>query len=98
MSLYKKLEEQKYTVDIKHNTDTGNINMLFWSDCGKHGTHEILDEHELTTKELLDILQSNENSQLIAFEKRQLSQNKNDRKVLYYAAAVFIASAVLTFF
>lgn len=31
--------------------------LCFYSNCGNFGTNEILDEYELTPKELLDILQ-----------------------------------------
>jgi hypothetical protein len=56
--LYKKSEELEYSVEIK-TLDSGKINLLFWDDGGKFGTHEILDEFDLTPLELLEILQKN---------------------------------------
>ena len=53
--LYKKQSDVITSVDIKQ--ENGNINLLFHSDCGKHGTDEILDEYDLTPLQLLIILQ-----------------------------------------
>ena len=53
--LYKKQEDVKYTVDIEQKN--GKVEMTFWADCGKFGTDEILDIHDMTPKELLEILQ-----------------------------------------
>ena len=59
--LYKPKEEQTYSVDIEQKD--GKVNMLFWSDCGKFGTDEIMDEHNLTVEELLQILQNSDDEQ-----------------------------------
>lgn len=61
--LYKDEKDVKYSVEVKTFPD-GKINLLFSADCGKFGTDEILDEHELTIKELLQILQKSEQEQL----------------------------------
>ena len=59
--LYKKLEDTTTSVDIKQ--ENGSIEMTFWSDCGKHGTDEILDIHDMTPEKLLEILQEYESKQ-----------------------------------
>ena len=53
--LYKDKEDIKISVKIKQ--DENNVVMLFYCDGGKFGTHEMLDEIEITPKELLTILQ-----------------------------------------
>lgn len=55
MSLYKEPKDFIYEVDIIQKN--GTINLLFSNDGGKFGTHEILDEFNLTPLELLEILQ-----------------------------------------
>lgn len=60
--LYKHEKDVKYSVEVKTYPD-GKINLLFTSDCGKFGTDEILQEHELTVKQLLQILQKIEHEQ-----------------------------------
>jgi hypothetical protein len=57
--LYKEFEELEYSVIIK-TLDSGEINFLFWDNGGKFGTHEILDEFNLTPLELLEILQKSD--------------------------------------
>lgn len=57
--LYKDEKDVKYSVEVKTTID-GKINLLFSADCGKFGTDEILDEHDLTVKQLLEILQAND--------------------------------------
>lgn len=59
--LYKDKKDVEYSVDIKQSK--GNINLLFSSDCGKFGTDEILDEHDLTVEQLLHILQESDEKQ-----------------------------------
>lgn len=56
--LYKKHEDLEYTVEITQ--EDGKVKMLFWDDGGKFGTHEILDEYEVTPLELLEILQASQ--------------------------------------
>ena len=58
--LYKDRKDIIYKVEIKHHKDEGNVHLLFFSDCGKHGTDEILDEYDLTPLQLLKILQKYE--------------------------------------
>lgn len=58
--LYKKEKEQIYKVEIKQKTIKDDVKLLFWSDCGKFGTDEILDGYKLTPKRLLQILQERE--------------------------------------
>lgn len=53
--LYKDKKDVEYSVEIKQSK--GRINLLFSADCGKFGTDEILDEHDLTAEQLLQILQ-----------------------------------------
>jgi len=55
--LYKDLEDIHYSVEFKA-VPNGKIKLLFSADCGKFGTHEALDEFELTIEELLRILQT----------------------------------------
>lgn len=57
--LYPNREDVKYSVDVKTSID-GKINLLFSCDGGKFGTDEILDEYNLSAKELLEILQNKE--------------------------------------
>jgi hypothetical protein len=56
--LYKKPEDVIYKVDIAIKED--EILLVFYSDCGKHGTFEMLDGYRLSPKRLLEILQKNE--------------------------------------
>lgn len=60
--LYKDEKDLVYEVEIrsKHSIPQAyidKITFIFSNDGGKFGTHEILDEHELTPLELLEILQ-----------------------------------------
>ena len=55
--LYKKTEDLVYSAEIKERDDDGRIDIVFYSDCGKYGASEILDDFELTPKELLELLQ-----------------------------------------
>ena len=59
--LYKDKKDVVYDVEITQKE--GKINLLFSADCGKFGTDEILDEHELTVKQLLEVLQAHEEKQ-----------------------------------
>ncbi len=34
-----------------------NLHLAFYTDTGKFGTHELLDDYDLTAEQLLDILQ-----------------------------------------
>tara|TARA_R100000152_G_C6695038_1_gene125770 strand:- start:18 stop:185 length:168 start_codon:yes stop_codon:yes gene_type:complete len=43
--------------DVFFNDNTDKIHIEFYSDTGKFGTHELLDDYELTAEQLLDILQ-----------------------------------------
>ncbi len=52
--LYKNKEDVIYSCYMKQ--ENGKIHLEFWSDCGKHGTDEILAEYKLTPKRLLSIL------------------------------------------
>jgi hypothetical protein len=54
--LYKSKEKQTISVDVKTFPD-GKIELLFYSDCGKFGTDEILDSYKLKAERLLNILQ-----------------------------------------
>jgi len=54
-ALYKESKEVKTSVKIEREGDI--IKLLFTSDCGKHGTDEILDSFELTAEEILEVLQ-----------------------------------------
>jgi len=54
-TLYKIKEDVK--VSVKITEKDGSINLLFNADCGKHGMDEILDEYDLTPKQLLEVLQ-----------------------------------------
>lgn len=56
--LYKPESEIKYEAHITQKD--GQITLLFSCDGGKFGTDEILDEHTFNAKELLEILQRNE--------------------------------------
>ena len=57
--LYKKREDVKFSADVKTSID-GRIKLLFTCDGGKFGTDEILDDYDLSVKELLDILQQSD--------------------------------------
>lgn len=59
--LYKKREELEYKVDIDQ--EDGIIRFMFWANCGKHGTDEVLDGYNLSPKRLLDILQDRDDYQ-----------------------------------
>lgn len=54
--LYKDKKDQKISVEFKSFID-GTIEVIFTSDCGKHGTDELIDSYKLTTERLLSILQ-----------------------------------------
>lgn len=56
--LYKPESDIKYEAHITQKD--GQITLLFSCDGGKFGTDEILDEHTFNAKELLEILQRNE--------------------------------------
>ena len=58
--LYPKPEETTYKIKVEM-LGNSNLHLLFSADCGKFGTEELLDEYFLTVKELLYILQKNEN-------------------------------------
>lgn len=49
------------TVMVEITQSNGKIKMLFSSDCGKHGTNEILDEITISPEDLLRILQAKHN-------------------------------------
>lgn len=55
MGLYKPKEEQ--TVDVEIGDDGEYVYLEFSSDCGKHGTTEMLDGYKFTPERLLQILQ-----------------------------------------
>ena len=57
--LYKNKKDITTSVDMQ--MKDGVLNLLFHSDCGKHGTDEILDEYDLTPLQLLEILQRLDN-------------------------------------
>jgi hypothetical protein len=57
--LYKKESELKYQVEVKTCLN-GKVVLKFSANCGKFGTDEILDVYEFTVKELLSILQKND--------------------------------------
>lgn len=57
--LYKDQKDFIYSVDVKTFPD-GKVKIQFSCDGGKHGTDELLDEYELTVKELLSILQKHD--------------------------------------
>lgn len=48
-------------INTSHKNNKQNLKLLFSADCGKFGTDEVLDEFELGTDELLDILQQHFN-------------------------------------
>ena len=52
--LYKPKEEQTLKVEIIQLN--GKIAIDFWSDCGKHGTDEMLQGYILTPERLMQIL------------------------------------------
>lgn len=54
--LYKPKEEQTISLNVKQ-LPYKKIELLFQSDGGKFGTHEMLAEYKLTPKRLLQILQ-----------------------------------------
>lgn len=54
--IYKDKKDIKYSVRI--NIESGIIDLLFTSDCGKFGTDEIIDSFRFTHKELLKELQN----------------------------------------
>ena len=53
--LYKDPKDVKTICEIKQ--ENGKIVIDFWADCGKFGTHEMLDGYVLTPERLLQILQ-----------------------------------------
>jgi len=53
--LYKDRKDIKYSLYIGQ--DSEKVLLSFSSDCGKHGTDELLDSFYLTPKQLLNILQ-----------------------------------------
>ena len=55
--LYKKKEDQTVSLQVKTFPDK-RVELFFTSDCGKHGTHEILDSYILTPERLLEVLQT----------------------------------------
>ena len=57
MSLYPNTEYSTTTVYVKTYPD-GGVNLVFFTDGGKFGTHETLDEYDITASELLDLLQN----------------------------------------
>ena len=52
--------EGKATLSMSITRVDNKINFLFESDCGKFGCDEIMDEHELTIKELMEALRAYE--------------------------------------
>ena len=60
--LYNDIKDRKYSVTVTQ--DEKAVNMLFTSDCGKHGTEEIIDQFNMTPKQLLDILQKDEDQKI----------------------------------
>lgn len=58
-NLYKKPEEINYNIEVEM-LGNSNLRLSFSADCGKFGTEEQLDEYFLTVKQLLYILQKNE--------------------------------------
>ena len=58
--LYKPTEEQTLSVTFK-TFPNGVIDIDFWSDCGKFGTHEMLSGYKLTPTRLLEILNEYKN-------------------------------------
>ncbi len=59
--LYKEKKDLKYSVSI-FTLPNGNLSLSFSADCGKFGSDEDLDEHEISVKDLLDILQQHYSS------------------------------------
>jgi hypothetical protein len=57
--LYPKPEETTYKIKVEM-LGNSNLHLSFSADCGKFGTEEQLDEYFLTVKQLLYILQENE--------------------------------------
>lgn len=59
--LYKENKDLIYSLTIKgvDKEIENKITLTFYNDGGKFGTHEILDEHEISIKELLELLQEN---------------------------------------
>lgn len=56
MSLYKDPKDVVVSVEI-FRKDKDIVEFMFIADCGKHGTHEIIDGYKLEPKRLLEILQ-----------------------------------------
>ena len=54
--LYKNPEDIEYDVEIRKTN--GKVRMLFFSDCGKHGTEELMDGYSITPERLLKVMQS----------------------------------------
>jgi len=52
--LYKDKEDVK--ISVKVTEKDGSINLLFTSDCGKHGMDEIIDEYDLNPEQLFNML------------------------------------------
>ena len=57
--LYKPESEQ--TMEVEITEINGKLRIDFSSDCGKFGTHEMLDGYVLTPERLLEILQDRDN-------------------------------------
>lgn len=55
--LYKEPEDIVFEAYVEPRKDHENIKITFSNDGGKFGTHEILDEYDLTPLQLLEILQ-----------------------------------------
>ena len=58
--LYKPLDEQTITFEVKTFSNDTIIVIDFYSDCGKFGTEEALAGYTLTAKRLLQILSERE--------------------------------------
>ncbi len=58
-TLYKDEKDVEISVEVRQSG--GNINLLFTADCGKFGTDEIIDEIDITPKELLESIRGLEN-------------------------------------
>lgn len=54
--LYKDEKDLIYEADIKHRKNTDDIEIVFYSDCGKFGAEEMLAAFKLTPKRLLSVL------------------------------------------
>ncbi|PRP68128.1 hypothetical protein [Nonlabens agnitus] len=86
--LYKDPQNFKYTVDIEQND--GEVNMVFWSDSGKFGTDEIVDEYHFTPKELLEVLQTESNKDVELDDETPLLSKEEKITFAVILAAIII--------